>query len=447
MKRKKFISIICVVNILLWLFISCKPKSSTSASDAGEALGGTFTYWSCYSGDSAEWEQWRVDQYNEKFKDQGIFCELQFVPDRAGIANGKLLSAISSGTAPDLIVCDYAPDAYSYAANGAFEPLDNLVGAAGIEVNGFFPGAADVMYYKNTLYLIPQDSNVFLFYYNVDLVKAAGLDPENPPKTIAELDSWAEKLTITAPDGSYNQLGFIPWQDHAGSEAWTMPFFFGVDVYNSETNKLDITSPQMINYLTWIRGYARKYGIEKMLAVTSNAGGRSTPDHPFYTGKVAMTVTLNSFTNLIRNYGPKDLNYKVTAVPAPADGRANSTTFTTNVFAVPRGSKKAALALHFIKFALSAEISEDNYATWRSIPVIDAEFENVSWTKKGDPIYALERQLANSPESGVPALCSVASELGDAFKALRDSVMHTNIDIPSALKELQEKYQKELDAQ
>ena len=437
----------CIATLFVTIYVLMTVLGVGTVALAEEAqLSGTLEYWSCYSGESAVWEQWRVDTFNEKYKDQGLQVNVQFVPDRAGISNGKLLSAIAGGTAPDLIVCDYAPDAYSYAANDAFEALDPYLSDAGIDMDKFFPGVKDVMIYKDSTYLIPQDANVFMLYYNVDLVSAAGLDPENPPKTIEELDEWARKLTVVGADGNYETLGFIPWQDHAGSEAWTMPFFFGVDVYDADTNKLNITSPQMVNYLEWIHKYAEEYGIEKMDAITSNAGGRSTPDHPFYTGKVAMTVTLNSFTNLMRLYGPENLNYKVAAVPVPADGRANSTSLTTNVFAVPKGAKNPELAMHFIKFCLSAEISEDNFSVWRSIPCIDAEFDNVSWTKQGDPIYALERELANSVDSGVPALCSIASELGDAFKALRDSVMYADVDVLPALEELQTRYQAELDA-
>lgn len=424
---------------------SAEPSSQEGSSGEPTEITGTFEYWSCFSGDSATWDQWRVDLYNETYKDQGITCELQFVPDGAGISNGKLLSAIASGTAPDLIVCDDAANAYSYAANDCFTVLDSYLENSDIDIDSFFPGCSDVIYYHDNAYLIPQDSNVVMLYYNIDMVEEAGLDPENPPKTIEELDEWADKLTVKSADGGYDRLGFIPWQDHAG-EAWIMPFYFGANVYDTNSGKLDLTSDAVQSYLAWVRSYAEKYGIENIDAITANAGGRSTADHPFYTGKVAMTVTLNSFTHLMDVYGPKDINYGVAAVPAAVPERQGSTTFTVNVFAVPDGSEKVEQALHFVNFCLSAEISEENYGTWRSIPCIDAEFDKVSWTQKGDKIYALERELANSEHSGVPALCSVASELGDAFKTLRESIIYTDADIPSSLDSIEQQYQAELDA-
>ena len=71
-------------------------------------LTGEFTYWSAFTGDSQVWDQSRVDAFNELYKDKGIKCNVQFVPDGAGINNGKLLSAIAGGQAPDLVICDNA---------------------------------------------------------------------------------------------------------------------------------------------------------------------------------------------------------------------------------------------------------------------------------------------------------------------------------------------------
>lgn len=98
----------------------------TEVVDLG--ITGEFSYWSAFTGDSATWDQERVDAFNEAYADLGIKCNVQFVPDGAGINNGKLLSAISGGSAPDLLVTDNATSAYQYAAEGSFMPLDHILG-------------------------------------------------------------------------------------------------------------------------------------------------------------------------------------------------------------------------------------------------------------------------------------------------------------------------------
>ena len=150
---------------------------------------GTFTFWSAYTGDSAVWEQKRVNAFNEAYADLGIKCDLQFVPDGAGINNGKLLSAIAGGTAPDLLVSDNPTSCYQYAAEGSFMGLDACLDEIGLDVSSFYEGCKDVMYYNDTCYLIPQDTNVIMLYYNPEIAKECGLDPANPPKTIVELDA------------------------------------------------------------------------------------------------------------------------------------------------------------------------------------------------------------------------------------------------------------------
>ena len=374
----------------------------TEVVDIGKS--GSFSYWSCFTGDSATWEQERVDAFNEAYADLGIKCEVQFVPDGAGINNGKLLSAISGGTAPDLLVTDNPTSAYQYAAEGSFLPLDQTLTDINLDVSSFFDGCKDVMYYDNTCYLVPQDTNIIMLYYNPDLVKEAGLDPDNPPTTLDDLNKWSDALTVQESDGTYSRFGLIPWLD-SGSDAFTVPYIFGANPYDSETGKLNLTDDQMIKYMTWVQDFAQKYDPEKINAFTSGLGGMFSPDHPFMTGKVAMTITGNWFTEALRQYAP-DVNYQVCAVPVPDGGRANSSTFGCNVFAIPSGTTadQAKLASLYIKFCEQGSVNEDNFAQWRSIPVIDSAFDDVSLTKSGDKIYALEREIANSPENGIPAL-------------------------------------------
>ncbi|MBR2259958.1 MAG: extracellular solute-binding protein [Blautia sp.] len=402
-------------------------------------ISGSFTYWSAFTGDSAVWEQKRVDAFNEAYADLGISVEVQYVPDGAGINNGKLLSAIAGGTAPDLLISDNPTSAYQYAAEGCFASLDGILDDIGLDVSSFYDGCKDVMYYDDTCYLVPQDTNVIMLYYRPDIAAECGLDPETPPTNLEELDAWADAMTVQADDGSYSRFGLIPWLD-SGDDAFVLPFIFGADPYLPEENRIDLTSDQMLVYMNWIQSYARKYDPEKINAFTSGLGGMFSPDHAFMTGKAAMTFTGNWFTEALRQYAP-DVEYRVCPVPVPEGGRVKSTSFGCNVFAIPEGtdSEKAELAALFIKFCEQGSVNEDNFAQWRSIPVIDAAFDEVSLTKNGDEIYALEREIAASPENGIPALCAVSAELSSQFQSLRETLIYnTDLDPKDELQALED---------
>jgi multiple sugar transport system substrate-binding protein len=409
--------------------------TSLSAEDA------VLNYWCSWGGDSMKWDQWRVAEFT---KATGIKVNNQYVEPDGGIQNGKLLAAIAGGNPPDCVVTSAYSQAYSFAAQDSLLPWDPYLADIGLDAGKMMPGFKGVMQYKGKTYLMPQDSNVLFLFYNVKMFKEAGLDPDKPPKTLEELDKYAEKLTKIKGD-KVERYGFIPWVDNGG-DPFTWSWMFGADLYDPKTNKLDLGSEKMVNVFKWQNAYARKYNPEKIKSFVSGFGGMFTPDHPFMTGKVAMTVTGNWFTNALRIYAP-GVEYRVAPIPVPAGGRANSTPLMSNVFIIPAGAKHPELAAKFFKFIISPEINANNFDVWRSIPVADKMFDSVSWTKKGDPAYKVERVLANSPDSGHPALTKVSAELGERLNSLRDAVIYNDKDPKPLLTDLQKRLQAELDKQ
>ncbi len=430
--------------VLVLTFAGCVKKKDTVTPVANvpdDQLSGTFTYWSCFSGDSMKWDQNRVDEFNKMYPN--VKCDVQFVTDAAGINNGKLLAAIAGGTAPDLIIADDYSSAYAYAAQGSFESWAPYMSTMGLKIDDFIAGYKDIINYKEVPYLIPQDGNALMLYYSPAAFIEAGLDPNDPPATLDELDQYAEKLTKKSADGQYERFGFIPWID-AGNDAFTWPFFFGSDIYNVETGKLTLTDKNVADSYTWMSSYAQKYNPESIQSFVAGAGGMFSPDHPFMKGTVAMTITGNWFANALKIYAP-DVEYKVAPIPVPENGRANSTTLGANVFAIPKGAKNAQLAALFVKYCLQPEVNATNFDVWRSVPTVDASFDDVSWTIAKDEMYLLERKLINSPDSGLPALCSVSAQLAVDLRTLRDDVIYNDADPMPLLTELQNKLQKELD--
>jgi ABC-type glycerol-3-phosphate transport system substrate-binding protein len=450
-KKSVFVKFACVLAVffLAGVIVSCKKNSSASAgalsvrtAEELEKATGDLLYWSCFTGDSMIWENWRVGEFRKQYP--GVNVDLQSVPESAGMTNGKLLAAIGGRTPPDVLVADSFVAAYGFAGQGAFEPWDPYLDAMGLSFNDFLPGFRDLMQYKKKTYLLPQDSNVIMLYLNTDMVKAAGLDITKYPANLEELAKWAEKLTVRDTSGKITRYGFIPWIDYPGEGPTTWPFMFGAEIYNRATNKLELTDPRIVASFQWLREWAQKYDPVAIKGFTQSAGGFFSPDHPFFQDKLAMTVTGNWVTNAIRIYAPH-VNYTVVPIPVPPGGRERSTPLGSNVFAIPKGSKRPDLAALLFKFTQQAEINADNFDNWRSIPCIDKLFDDVSWTKKNDPIYKLERELANSPKSGHPALCSVSAELQQALIALRDDVIYNNKDPLPLLQDLQTRLQAELD--
>jgi len=402
------------------------------------------TYWYPWGGDSEKWDLWRIGEFEKANPD--IKVNAVYVPEDGGIKNGKLLAAIAGGKAPDVVVTNEAALAYTMATSGALEAMDDAMKTVGFKASDLLDPFIGLMKYKGKTYIFPHDTNVQVLYYNADLFKAAGLDPDKPPKSIAELDAAAKKLTKVAADGTIAQMGFIPWID-ANDDPYLTGYLFGTDFYNADTNKIVINVPSEVAYFNWVKGYAKAYEPTKIQSFAKGFGGAFSPDHPFFNGKVAMTVNGNWFSNAIRLYKP-DLNYKTAAIPV--DGkRYGASTFGTNVFLMPKGAKQKAAAVRFMMFASKPEISADNINTWRSLSVWKGASAAVKWYNAdgsvNDPLYKLELSIANNPNSGHPALTAVASQLQNELKQLRDKVIFNQADPAPLLKDLEVRMQKELE--
>ncbi|HMB92979.1 MAG TPA: extracellular solute-binding protein [Rhodothermales bacterium] len=62
-------------------------------------------------------------------------------------------------------------------------------------------------YFDGTCYGIVQLAAWQALYYNKEMFREAGLDPEQPPETWEEMMDYADKLTIRRPDGTIERAG------------------------------------------------------------------------------------------------------------------------------------------------------------------------------------------------------------------------------------------------
>lgn len=397
-------------------------------------------YWYPWGGDSEKWDKWRIGEFEKA--NSGYKVNATYVPPDGGISNGKLLAAIAGGNPPDLVVTSDAASGYALSTQGALEPIGTYLDRVGLKESDIIQSFLPLMKYKGQTYIMPMDSNVNLLYYNVAMFKEAGLDPDNPPKTIEELDKYAEKLNKI--NGSkIERLGFIPWID-AGDDSYLWGWIFGCNFFNTDTGKVEISGQPLVNLYKWMNSYAKKYNPEKIKSFTSGFGGAFSPDHAFFTGKIAMTVNGNWFSNALRLYAPK-VEYKVAPIPAPQGGREKATTYGTNIFLVPKGAKNIEAAALFMKFAEDPAISADNINTWRSITILKTGWDKIKLVQDGDAVYKIVREIAESPNSGHAALTKVAKQMGNDLKAIRDNVIYNNKDPQPLLTDEEKKLQAEVD--
>ena len=117
----------------------------------------------------------------------------------------KLMPAMIAGNAPDVIAMSVTRYG-EYAMAGKLEPLDSYVEASSvIDADNMVPGLYNAGKFEGTQYAMPMACAAMVMYYNKDMFRAAGLDPENPPTTMDELqDAWS-MLIIKDDNGNITQ--------------------------------------------------------------------------------------------------------------------------------------------------------------------------------------------------------------------------------------------------
>lgn len=120
-----------------------------------------------------------------------INIELTYTGSYADSAT-KISAAKLAGTAPDLV---FTSASQLYPGEDEDFSMEELVKDSGIDYEDFQPGVLEYAKYNGRLASLPFAISTQVIYYNVDLVKNAGLDlVNNPPKTWAEFVEVCKKV-------------------------------------------------------------------------------------------------------------------------------------------------------------------------------------------------------------------------------------------------------------
>jgi multiple sugar transport system substrate-binding protein len=269
--------------------------------------------------------------------------------------DAKILAAISGGNPPDLIDLGTSIQVGGWAAAGALLPLNSYVKASGLKTSIYAPAAVKAVTEGGSLYGLPfMDFNAGLLY-NKKLFKAAGLNPNDPPTTTAQLYADAVKLTKTNSSGEITQLGFLPaWPGVANGQTATLEtlgWVFGGNWTSGSTPTA--TKAGNLAALKWEDSFYQKFGAQKMASFASSAGAYLTATDPFFTGKLAMTFDGPWVLAFMKSTNPSMVpNIGIEPFPAtPGKPSSAGTTFLdTNPQVIPRGSSNPQAAFNFIKW-------------------------------------------------------------------------------------------------
>ena len=262
----------------------------------------------------------------------------------------KLTTSIAGGTGPDI----YLNTAENVQARINAETIVNLTPYFendGISMDRYIQNQIDYMSDENgNLYAFPYGTPVRVLYYDKDMFREAGLDPEKPPMDWEELEEYAEKLTVFKDEGKQliDTIGFDPAMGNY--YFWTIAWTNGGRFFDDDLNPT-INSPENLEALEWMVEMHRKYGTKAMQAFESQTSALKVD--PFIAGKAAMEVHNESLYAQVKQYAPEK-NIGVSTIPYPEE-RANWSSGFTLEMADKGDKERADAAWEFFWTLISPE--------------------------------------------------------------------------------------------
>ena len=172
----------------------------------------------------------------------------------------KWVLAVSSGNPPDVAL--YHPtETPEFVERDTLIPMDDLAAQVGWSWEGIPEPVKQMSYYDGKLYGILEDFHPMAMYYNVDLVKAAGLDPDAPPTTQEEFVNWATTLTLKDDAGNISQVGAGMPTTGTARWIWHSYLYQNKGRFLDDENKAAFNSEEGLGALQFMHDLLHKYQI------------------------------------------------------------------------------------------------------------------------------------------------------------------------------------------
>lgn len=226
-----------------------------------------------YIGLADDWEAFER-AFNETHSD--IVLEVEAYP--FGEYIDKIVTMIASGTPPD-IVQTWAQYKAAWVENGLLLDLtDRWANSETLQQAEFYPFMLDAAKYKGRFYGVPYDYNAMIYFLNLDLFDAAGLEYPGENWTVDEMRAFGQKTT-NENWGTYGMENpvHIGW----GQNIQWMVNWAGHEWLDETYSRVLVAEQQALDMLNW--WYENQYH----LRIVPHAGSYP-PRGGFMGGGVAM---------------------------------------------------------------------------------------------------------------------------------------------------------------
>ena len=186
----------------------------------------------------------------KKYEEKNAGTDLIMVDTAFGQALQQATVSTIAGNPSDVIqlVAGWVP---AMAEIGGLQPLDNLLTQK--EINSIPKTSRDALSWEGNLVAVPWNPGPILMHYNRNLMKEAGLDPDNPPKTWPELKEAVMAICKLPERNGGSVYGVaLRTSQNPNSAQWSIPIVYGHGGDVQVDNVPGVNNKSVSSALNWI---------------------------------------------------------------------------------------------------------------------------------------------------------------------------------------------------
>src|SRR3954471_4730912 len=340
------------------------------------ALGGPaqaqveIQWWHSMTAVNNEWVNDLAKDFNGSQKDYKV------VPTFKGSYAESMTAAIAAcprGSAPNIVRVCGVGTAPMMASKGAIVPVAKVMTDAGLKFDPSVYVPAVAGYYtapNGQMLSYPFNSSTPVFHYNKDAFKAAGLDPENPPKTWPEVALAAAKLKASGHKCPFT-TSWVSWTQLESFSAWhNVLYATKNNGFGGLDTRLAFNTPLHVRHIENLANMAKS-------GLFVYKGRDNAADATFVSGECAMATASSALAGSVKRNGK--FAYGIGTLPYYPDvpGAPQNTVIGGASLWVMSGKKPEEYkgVARFLSYLSQPQVAAKSHQRTGYLPVTKASFE------------------------------------------------------------------------
>ncbi|MFC0212511.1 ABC transporter substrate-binding protein [Paenibacillus chartarius] len=344
-----------------------KPAASAAAPAASTPV--KVLWWHSMGGELGKAVDKLVADFNASQKDIQVEAVYQGSYDES---LNKMKASMDSKSGPTMIQVFEIGSRFMIDSK-AITPVQKFIDAEKYDLSKLEENILGYYTFDGKLNSLPFNTSNPILYYNKDMFKAAGLDPEKPPQTFEDVKKAAEAISKTKPGAGASFAIY----------GWFMEQFFAnqgaelIDNGNGRTSpatKSQVNSDIGVKTLTWWKDLVDS-------KVATNLG-RKTDDtkKAFLAGQVAMTLDSTASLRGIVDGANGKFQVGTAFLPKPADAKEGGVIVggASNWILNNKPEAEQKAAWEFMKFLAKPETQAFWHINTGYFPITKAAYDQQS---------------------------------------------------------------------